>query len=248
MKISILTLFQTFFDSPTSMGVIDAAIKNKKIYLDIINLREYGAGNYKKCDDYSYGGGPGLVMTCSIFQKYFDKNKRGHTILFSPTGNKLTQKKVKEISKKEHITLILGHYEGVDARVESLYVDETISIGDYVLSGGEIPALVLIDAISRYKDILGNDTSVINDTFEDNTNGLLEYEQYTRPNKIEDLEVPPVLLSGHHKNIEQYRRERSIIKTYKYRPDMLSNVHLTKSDILTIYEHLIDKTNYKQTK
>ncbi len=242
MTITLLTLFPTFFDSPISMGVIDGALKNKKVNLEIINLREFGDGTYRKCDDYPYGGGPGLIMTASIFQKYFDENKKGHTVLFTPTGNKLSQNKIKELSQKEHITLLLGHYEGIDSRVEELYVDESISIGDYVLSGGEIPALVLIDAISRYKDVLGNNESVINDTFEENANGLLEYEQYTRPSEIKGLEVPPILLSGHHKNIDKYRRERSIIRTFKYRPDIFSNTNLTKADITTIYNYLIEKT------
>lgn len=242
MTVTLLTLFPTFFDSPTSMGVINGALENKKINLDIVNLREYGDGNYRKCDDYPYGGGPGLVMTASIFQKYFDENEKGHTILFTPTGNKLNQNKIKELSEKEHITLLLGHYEGIDARVDELYVDESISIGDYVLSGGEIPALVLLDAVSRYKDVLGNDESVINDTFEENSNGLLEYEQYTRPSEIKNLKVPPILLSGHHKNIEKYRRECSIIRTFSYRPDIFSNINLTKTDITTIYKYLIANT------
>ena len=142
-----------------------------------------------------------MIMTYTIFKKYFESNNKGHTIIFSPSGKTLTQEKIKELSKKEHITLILGHYEGIDYRVEKKYADETISIGDYVLSGGEIPALLIIDAICRYKGVLNNSESVVNDTFEENANGLLEYEQYTRPYEIDNMKVPDVLISGNHKLI-----------------------------------------------
>lgn len=243
MVIDILTLFPSFFDSPVSTGVIDGAIENKKISLNIVNMREYGEGSYKKCDDTPYGGGPGMVMTASIFEKYFNSNKKGYTILFSPTGSPLNQEKVKELSLKDHITLILGHYEGIDARVEKLYTDEIISIGDYVLSGGEIPALTLLDAISRYKGVLGNEDSVINDTFEEMSAGLLEYEQYTKPRNVQGLEVPEVLLDGNHKVIDKYRRAISIIRTFKFRSDLFSEVNLTKEDIKVIFEYLINKTD-----
>lgn len=243
MTITLLTLFPNFFVSPFSMGVIDGAIKNASIDIDIVNLRDYGDGNYKKCDDYSYGGGPGLVMTASIFEKYFDKNKKGHTVFFTPTGSPLKQNMVKRLSNEDNITLILGHYEGIDKRVEELYVDECISIGDYVLSGGEIPSLVLIDAISRYKDVLGNELSVLSDTFEENASGLLEYDQYTRPPFIKNLSVPEVLLNGNHKCIDEYRRKSSLIKTFNYRPDLLTNIDLTKKDIKTIFNYLIEKSN-----
>ena len=156
MIIDILTLFPKFYESPTSMGVIGMALNEKKIDLNIVDMRLYGDGNYKKCDDYTYGGGPGMIMTYSIFKKYFDSNNRGYTLLFSPSGKILTQKKIKELSNKDHITMILGHYEGIDYRVEKKYADEVISIGDYVLSGGEIPALLLVDAVSRYKGVLNN--------------------------------------------------------------------------------------------
>ena len=138
--------------------------------------------------------------------------------------------------------MILGHYEGIDYRVEEKYADEAISIGDYVLSGGEIPALLLLDAVSRYKGVMNNDESVISDTFEENSSGLLEYEQYTRPPEIDGMKVPDILLSGNHKNIDEYRRKRSIIKTFKNREDLFSKINLTKKDIQTIFDYLKENT------
>ena len=242
MTIDILTLFPTFYESPISVGIINNAIKNKKINLNIVNMRNFGEGNYKRCDDYPYGGGPGMILTYDIFKKYFENNNKGYTIIFSPSGKTLKQKKIKELSQKEHITMILGHYEGIDYRVEKKFADEIISVGDYVLSGGEIPALLLIDAISRYKDILNNKESVYSDTFEKNSFGLLEYEQYTRPEKIDDMEVPNILISGNHKNIEEYRRASSLIKTFKNRADMFSEIKLSKKDLNIIFDYLINKS------
>lgn len=238
MIIDILTLFPAFYESPISLGVINGAIKNRKINLNVVNMRNFGEGSYRRCDDYPYGGGPGMIMTYNIFKKYFENNKKGYTIIFSPSGRILKQKKIRELSKKEHITMILGHYEGIDYRVEKKFADENISVGDYVLSGGEIPALLLIDAIARYKDTLNNKESVYNDTFEENSAGLLEYEQYTRPDNIDDMEVPNILISGNHKNIEEYRRASSLIKTFKNRADMFSDIKLSKKDLNIIFDYL----------
>lgn len=241
MIIDILTLFEDFYQSPLNSGVIYMAKEMNAVDINIVNMREFGEGNYKKCDDYTYGGGPGMIMTYTIFKKYFERNSKGHTIIFSPSGKTLTQQKIKELSQKEHLTLILGHYEGIDYRVEKKYADETISVGDYVLSGGEIPALLLIDAIARYKDTLNNKESVYNDTFEENSAGLLEYSQYTRPEKIDDMKVPNILMSGNHKNIEEYRRMSGLIKTFKNRADMFSNIKLSKKDLNVIFDYLINK-------
>ncbi|MEI0604029.1 tRNA (guanosine(37)-N1)-methyltransferase TrmD [Brachyspira alvinipulli] len=238
MTIDILTLFPKFYESPISVGLIGSAVNGNKINLNIVNMRDYGEGNYKRCDDYPYGGGPGMIMTYNIFKKYFDNHNKGYTLFFSPSGKTLTQEKIKELSNKEHITMILGHYEGIDYRVEHKYSDEAVSIGDYVLSGGEIPALLIVDAISRYKGILNNNESVPSDTFEENSMGLLEYEQYTRPVEIDNMKVPEVLISGNHKNINEYRRERSLIKTFANRADLFSKIDLTKKDLKTIFDYL----------
>lgn len=240
MIIDILTLFPNFYDSPFSFGIISNAINKKKININIVDIRIFGDGNYKKCDDYPYGGGPGMILTYNIFKKYFDSHNRGYTLIFSPSAKNLTQDKIKELSKKEHITMILGHYEGIDYRVEKKYADESISIGDYVLSGGEIPALLLVDAISRYKEVMNNKESIINDTFEENSLGLLEYEQYTRPREIDNMKVPDILLSGNHKYINMYRRERSLIKTFKNRADLFSKIDLKSTDIKNIFNYLIN--------
>lgn len=243
MKITILTLFADFFTSPLNTGVINGAIENKNIEIEIVNLRNYGEGNYKRCDDYSYGGGPGMIISAGIFKKYFNENKKDYTILFTPTGERLNQEIVKDISKKTNITLILGHYEGIDKRVEELYADKSLSIGDYVLSGGEIASLVLIDAISRYKGVLGNDESVKNDTFEENLNGLLEYDQYTRPPVFDNIKVPKELLNGSHKEINAFRFQNSLIKTFSRRADLFAKYTLDKKDIKIIFNYLLDKTN-----
>lgn len=242
MKITVLTLFPDFFVSPLNTGIINGAIENKTVEIEIVHLREYGEGNYKRCDDYSYGGGPGMLLTCNIFKKYFDTHTPSYTVLFTPTGKQLNQEVIKELAEKDHITLILGHYEGVDKRVEELYTDLSLSIGDYVLSGGEIASLVLIDAISRYKGVLGNDESVKNDTFEENLNGLLEYDQYTRPPVFENIEVPSFLLNGSHKEINNFRHNSSLIKTFEYRADLFAKYRLTKKDIKTIFNYLLNKT------
>ena len=218
MIIDILTLFPKFYESPISVGLINNAINENKIKLNIV-----------------------MIMTYNIFKKHFDNNKKGYTLFFSPSGKTLTQKKIKELSNKEHITMILGHYEGIDYRVEHRYADEAVSIGDYVLSGGEIPALLIVDAISRYKGILNNDASVPSDTFEENSMGLLEYEQYTRPAEIDNMKVPEVLISGNHKNIDEYRRERSLIKTFINRADLFSKIDLNKKDLKIIFDYLKNK-------
>ncbi len=248
MNIKILTLFDSYFDGPFSTGIIGNCVNHSLINTEIINLREYGSGNYKKCDDYPYGGGPGLVMTADLFDRYYKANPKcqgEHTVLFSPTGSIFNQSMARRLSKKSNITFILGHYEGIDGRVEAAYADECISIGDYVLSGGEAVAVVVVDAICRYKGGLGNGLSLENDSFESGSNGLLEYEQYSRPPSINGLDVPDVLLSGNHKNIAQFRRMRSLIRTFTYRKDIFAKVSITKEDISTIYNYLVEKSNDK---
>ncbi len=246
MNIKILTLFDDYFDSPFSTGIIGNCINHDIVNVDIVNLREYGTGNYKKCDDYPYGGGPGLIMTADLFNRYYENNPKksdDYTVLFSPTGTVFNQAKAKELSMKDNITFILGHYEGIDSRVETTYADESISIGDYVLSGGEAASIVVVDAICRYKGGLGNENSLIDDTFEEGTNGLLEYEQYTRPLEINNLKVPSVLLSGDHKKIREFRRIQSLIRTFTYRQDLFVKVDITKKDIFAIYDYLAKKSN-----
>ncbi len=245
MNIKILTLFESYFDSPLSSGIIGNCITHNHVNVDVVDIRKYGYGNYRKCDDYPYGGGAGLVMTTDLFERYYEANPKvsgEHTVLLTPTGSVFNQDKARMFSKKDNLTFILGHYEGVDARVENAYVDESISIGDYVLSGGEAAVLVIIDAICRYKGGLGNENSLINDTFESGMDGLLEYEQYTRPD-VDALGavVPSVLMSGDHKKIAEYRRLRSLIRTFTYRKDLFAKADITKKDIIAIYNYLAKK-------
>jgi len=222
MKIDILTLFPEIF-TPLNESIIGKARESGKIEINIIDIRAFSKDKHKRCDDYTFGGGEGLLMMC---QPLFDciesvKSENSHIIYMSPKGETLKQNKVFELSKYENLIVICGHYEGIDQRVIDTFVDEEISIGDYVLTGGELPAMVMVDAVSRYiPDVLGNENSAMNETFSE---GLLEFPQYTRPQNFRGKEVPEILLSGHHKKIEEWRKEESEKLTRKRRPDLLPN-------------------------
>ena len=222
MKIDILTLFPNSF-VPLTESIIGRAREKNKVEINLVDIREFSLDKHKKCDDYIFGGGDGLLM---MPQPLFDaiesvKQDNSYIIYLSPKGNTLTQNKVQELSKKEHLILICGHYEGIDQRVIDTFVDEEISIGDYVLTGGELPAMVLVDSVCRYlPEILGNENSALNETF---TNNLLEYPQYTRPQNFRGLTVPEVLLSGNHQEIAKWREQQSLELTKKRRPDLLKN-------------------------
>lgn len=221
MKIDILTLFPEMFE-PMNASILGRA-KEKNIYeLNLINIRDFSLDKHKKTDDYVFGGGDGMLMTP---QPLYDaimsvKTNDSHVVYMSPKGSVLNQTKVQEIAKNyNHLIIVCGHYEGIDERIIDLCIDEQISIGDYVLTGGELPAMVLTDAILRYiPNVLHNDTSVVDESFSD---GLLEHPQYTRPREFMGLEVPEVLISGNHKEIEKWKIEQKILETKKYRPDLL---------------------------
>ena len=220
MKFNVLTLFPEMFE-PMKQSIIGRAIENGQIELNIINIRDFSKDKHKKVDDTPYGGGAGMVMRADVVYDAFKSIKDENTklIYLSPKGLKLNQEKVKNLSKEKIITLLCGHYEGIDQRVLDEIVDEEISIGDYVLTGGEIPAMVLIDSISRYVDGVITKESVNEESFSD---GLLEYPQYTRPEVFLGKKVPEILLSGHHENIDKWRKEQSIEITKKNRPDLLN--------------------------
>ena len=221
MKIDILTLFPEMFE-PMNASIMGRA-KEKNIYeLNLINIRDFSLDKHKKTDDYVFGGGDGMLMTP---QPLYDaimsvKTNDSHVVYMSPKGSVLNQTKVQEIAKNyNHLIIVCGHYEGIDERIIDLCIDEQISIGDYVLTGGELPAMVLTDAILIYiPNVLHNDTSVVDESFSD---GLLEHPQYTRPREFMGLEVPEVLISGNHKEIEKWKIEQKILETKKYRPDLL---------------------------
>lgn len=220
MKIDILTLFPEMF-VPLKTSIIGRAQASGKLEINITDIREYTLDKHKKCDDTPFGGGAGMVMMAQPIAdaiKAVDPNHTALRIFMSPKGKTLNQKKVVELAKKDEILLLCGHYEGVDQRVLDKYVDEEISIGDYVLTGGELAAMVVSDAVSRYVGGVINSQSLSQESFSEN---LLEYPQYTRPQVFEGEKVPEVLLNGNHGEIDKWRKERSIEITKKYRPDLL---------------------------
>lgn len=228
MKFDVLTLFPEMFNA-LKQSIIGRAEENNLIHINVVNMREFSKDKHKKVDDTPYGGGAGMVIKPDIVYDSYNsvKEEKAKVIYLSPQGNVLNQKKVEALSKEEHLILLCGHYEGIDQRVLDEIVDEEISIGDYVLTGGEIPAMVLIDSVSRYIDGVLDKESIKEESF---TNNLLEYPQYTRPENFLNKQVPDVLLSGHHENIRKWRRKESLVNTYKKRPELLEKVELSKED------------------
>jgi len=228
MNINILTIFPEIFEI-LKFGVVSRSISNKTLFINSFDIRANSVNKHKHVDSKPYGGGEGMVMMAEPIiktLKKIDKKKRGRVIYLSPQGKKLNQKKIISMSKLKNITLICGRYEGIDQRIIDKYVDEEVSIGDFVLSGGEYAAICLIDAISRHMPgTLGNKESYLKDTF---SNGLLKGDVYTKPELFESMKVPEVLLSGDHKKIEAWRSEKALIKTYLKRPDLLKDIKLTK--------------------
>lgn len=221
MKIDILTLFPEMFE-PLKESILGRALENNLFELNLINIRDFSLEKHKKVDDYIFGGGDGMLMTP---QPLYDaimsvKTDLSYVVYMSPKGTVLTQGKVCNIAQNvKHLIIICGHYEGIDERIIELCVDEQISIGDYVLTGGELPAMVLVDSVARFiPSVLHSDTSALDESFSD---GLLEYPQYTRPREFMGLSVPEVLLNGNHKEIEKWKAEHKISETKKYRPDLL---------------------------
>lgn len=223
MRIEIATLFPEMCEAVLNESIVGRARRAEKIQVNCRQIREYTQDKHRRVDDTPYGGGMGMVMQCEpIYNCYKavceEWGTKPHTIYMSPKGAVLTQEKAVELSKMDNILIICGHYEGVDQRVLDKIVDEEISIGDYVLTGGELPALVLTDCIARMcPGVLSDDVCFTDESI---FSGLLEYPQYTRPEVWEDMTVPPVLLSGHHKNIEAWRTEQSLQLTQERRPDL----------------------------
>ncbi len=219
MKFDVLTLFPEMFKS-LDESIIGRAREKGLIEINLINIRDFSKDKHKKVDDTPYGGGAGMVLMPDVVYDAYDsiKDKNAKVIYLSPQGKILNQNKVKELVKEEHLILLCGHYEGIDQRVLDEIVDEEISIGDYVLTGGELPAMVLIDSVSRYTQGVLNDESIKEESF---SNNLLEYPQYTRPEEFRGKKVPEVLISGHHKNIKKWREQKSLEVTKLKRPDLL---------------------------
>lgn len=221
MKFDVLTLFPEMFKS-LEESIIGKAKEKNLIDINLINIRDFSKDKHKKVDDTPYGGGAGMVIRPDVVYDAYKsiKDENAKVIYMSPQGNVLNQKKVESLSKEKHLILLCGHYEGIDQRVIDEIVDEEISIGDYVLTGGEIPAMVLIDSVSRYVEGVLTKESIKEESF---SNNLLEYPQYTRPETFLDKKVPEVLLSGHHENIRKWREEQALKNTYQKRPDLLKN-------------------------
>ena len=228
MQFDVLTLFPEMFE-PLNESIIGRAKEKGLININLINIRDFSKNKHKKVDDTPYGGGAGMVMMPDVVYDAYKSldSKDAKVIYMSPQGQKLNQKKVVELSKEKHIILLCGHYEGIDQRVIDEIVDEEISIGDYVLTGGELPAMIVIESVSRYIEGVLKDDSTKEESFSE---GLLEYPQYTRPEIFNGKQVPEVLLSGHHENIDKWRREQSLINTKKKRPDLLENIELSEKD------------------
>ena len=220
MRIDILTLFPEMF-SPLYQSIIGRAIKNGKAEIVVTDIRDYTLDKHKKCDDTPFGGGAGMVMMAQPIASAIqavDPEHKAKRIYLSPKGRVFSQSVVREYAKLDRLLLLCGHYEGVDQRVVDLFIDEELSIGDYVLTGGEIPAMAVTDAVMRYIDGVINGESLTQESFAD---GKLEYPQYTKPREFMGLTVPEVLISGNHEKIDEWKKEQSDLITAKSRPDLL---------------------------
>jgi tRNA (guanine37-N1)-methyltransferase len=233
MRIDIITLFPEMCEAVLGESIIGRARKAGAVDIRCRQLRDFAFDKHKRVDDSTYGGGMGMLMMAEPIALCYESiceelGEKPHFIYMSPKGKTLTQSKLKQLSEHENICILCGHYEGVDQRVLDMYVDEEISIGDYVLTGGELPALVLTDSLARLqKGVLSDDECF---ELESHYDGLLEYPQYTKPQVWRGVGIPDVLISGHHENIRKWRREQSIVETAEKRPDMLRDAELSESE------------------
>lgn len=233
MRFDVLTLFPEMFQGPLQSSILGRAVESGLISVHLHNIRDHAEDKHQVVDDYAYGGGPGMLMKPEPLFRAVEHvvsvaEPRGRIVLLTPQGRLLSHGVVAELAGEERLVLVCGHYEGVDERVREHLVDDEISIGDYVLSGGELPAMVLIEAVSRrVQGVLGSEESLID---ESHAGGLLEYPQYTRPAEFRGWSVPEVLLSGNHGLIAKWRREQSVLRTARRRPDLLEKAELTNSE------------------
>jgi len=234
MRIDILSLFPEMFEAVLCKSIIGRAVNNNLVQLEFHNIRDFTENKNNRVDDYPYGGGLGMVMQCqpiySAMEHVIDQvGSKPHVILMTPQGKPFDQKKAQELTGYQNIAMICGHYEGIDQRVSDGLVDEEISLGDFVLTGGEIAAMAVTDAVCRLlPGVLKEDESHMIESF---SSGLLEYPQYTRPPVFKDMAVPEILFTGHHENVDKWRRYQALKTTYIKRPELLENVELSKQDI-----------------
>ena len=237
MRFDIMTLFPEMVMNGLETSIIGRAVKNEILEIEAWNIRDYAFNKHSSVDDYPYGGGAGMLMQAEpVYQTYLaiqekaalPERKRPRVIYLSPQGKPFNQKMAEDFAKEDELVLLCGHYEGIDERVLEEIVTDYVSAGDYVLTGGELPAMMIVDAVSRLiPGVLHNDVSAEFESFQDN---LLEYPQYSRPEIWHDRQVPPILLSGHHAKVEKWRREQSVIRTAKWRPDLLEGAELTMKE------------------
>lgn len=233
MQFYIMTLFQEMVMQGLSTSIIGRAVNKGLLSIEAVNIRDYAFNKHNSVDDYPYGGGAGMLMQAEpVYQCYRaleeKMNKKPRVVYLSPQGKTFNQTMAEEFAQEEELVFLCGHYEGIDERVLEEIVTDYVSIGDYVLTGGELPAMIMVDAISRLvPGVLHNDVSAEFESFQDN---LLEYPQYSRPEMWHDKKVPEVLMSGHHANIEKWRREQSVIRTARNRPDLLEKAELTEKE------------------
>lgn len=234
MNFHVMTLFPEMIERAMGESITCRAIKAGHISVNAVNIRDFANNKHNRVDDYPYGGGAGMVMQAEPVYQCYESicrsigNSRPRVVFMTPQGRTFNQQMAEELSREEDLILLCGHYEGIDERVLEKIVTDNVSIGDYVLTGGELPALVVMDTISRLvPGVLNNGMSAVKESFSDN---LLEYPQYTRPEEWMGEKVPPVLLSGHHKNIAAWYREQSILRTAKNRPDLLEKAELTEKE------------------
>ncbi len=242
MNFHVMTLFPEMIERAMGESITGRAIKAGHISVNAVNIRDFANNKHNRVDDYPYGGGAGMVMQAEPVYQCYESicrsigNERPRVVFMTPQGRTFNQQIAEELSREEDLILLCGHYEGIDERVLEKIVTDNVSIGDYVLTGGELPALVVMDTISRLvPGVLNNGMSAVKESFSDN---LLEYPQYTRPEEWMGEKVPPVLLSGHHKNIAAWYREQSILRTAKNRPDLLEKAELTEKERLWLRQQL----------
>ncbi|QVK18947.1 tRNA (guanosine(37)-N1)-methyltransferase TrmD [Mycoplasmatota bacterium] len=242
MRIDILTLFPELIQSVIKESIIGRAIDTKKIDINVINFRDYSNNKHNKVDDYPFGGGAGMLLGIQpIYDalQAIEKKNKTKVLLTSPQGTTFNQLKAEALSEEEHLIIICGHYEGIDDRVREYLVDEEISVGDYVLTGGELAALIIVDAVSRLIPNVLNEASHQDDSF---STRLLEYPQFTRPASFKGMNVPDVLLSGNHRLIKNYRLKESLRNTYLKRPDLLNKYSLNKEEKRLLEEIVVEES------
>lgn len=240
MKFHILSLFPEMFTGPFSTSIIGRGVDNGQLGVELYNIRDFATDRHRTVDDAPYGGGAGMVMKveplCACLEEVQSRAPGARVLIASPRGVPLTQKRVEELAAEKELIIVCGRYEGIDERVVELFAAEEFSIGDYVMTGGELAAMVLVDAVGRLvPGVLGSEASAEDESFSD---GLLEYPHYTRPPEFRGLQVPEVLLSGNHREIGRWRRRQSLLKTLRIRPELLQSITLGREDEKMLQEIL----------